>query len=282
MVHEPHEVLRRAEPRGGGKVAGTLVAPRIVQRMLRHRQQLHGGVAHILHIGRQLLRQIPVVQEVAVFVLFPGAEMHLVDVQRPVVYRLLPLSEGSVRPWKMLNVIELAGRAGAGLRVEPVGVRLVAHPAVLPGNGVFVAGIGRQIRQEALPELPLGRKGRGGGIPAVEIPYHGDRRGMGCPDAEPPAVDAVLRGGMGAEKPPAVRQTAAVIQLCPVCHRPSCPLPFPINSSRFPDVERIILNRLRQGSRCTFYLYLILYRRGRGASRRKPVENREGDLCEFS
>ena len=218
MVHEPHEILRRAEPGGGGKVSGALVAPGVIQGMLCHRQQFHGGVAHVLHVGRQLAGHIPVVQKIAVFMLPPGAQVHLIDVQRLVVHRLLGFPEGLIRPRKMLDVIKLAGGAGAGLRVEAVGVRLVAESAVRAGDGVFIAGVDRQIRHKALPELPLGGQGRFLRVPAVEVPHHGDGLGPGGPDVEPPAVDALFRGGMGAEEPPAVRQTAAVIQLCPVRH----------------------------------------------------------------
>ena len=123
--------------------------------MLRHRQQLHGGVAHLLHISRQLPGHIPVIQELAVFMLPPRAQVHLVDVQRLVVHRLLIAAEVLIRPGKMLNVIELAGGAGAGLRVEAVGVGLVAHSPVRAGHGVFIGGIDWQIRDKALPELPL-------------------------------------------------------------------------------------------------------------------------------
>ena len=35
--------------------------------------------------------------------------------------------------------------------------------------------------------------------------------GVGSPDVEPPAVDAALRSGMGAEQLPAIRQAAAVV-----------------------------------------------------------------------
>ena len=82
VVHEPHEVLGRAEPGGWGEVPGALVAPGVVQGVLRHRQQFDGGVAHILHIGGQILRQVLVVDEVPVSPLFPGAQMDLIDIQR--------------------------------------------------------------------------------------------------------------------------------------------------------------------------------------------------------
>ena len=211
MVHEPHEVLRRTETGGGGKIPRALIAPGIVQRVLRHRQQLHGIVAHVGDIGRQLPGHVPVIKKVTVFMPAPRAEMHLVNVQRPVVHRLLGAAEGIVRPVEVLNVIELAGGAGAGLRVEAVGVGLVAHSPVSAGHGVFIGGIDRQIRDKALPELPLGGKGVGPRVPAVEVPHHGNGPGVGSPDVEPPAVDAALRSGMGAEQLPAIRQAAAVV-----------------------------------------------------------------------
>ena len=218
VVYKPHEILRRTESGGRRKVSGALVTPGIIQRMLRHRQQLHGGVAHLLHISRQLPGHIPVIQELAVFMLPPRAQVHLVDVQRLVVHRLLIAAEVLIRPGKMLNVIELAGGAGAGLRMEPVGVRLVVNSAILAGNGILIAGIDGQVRKKALPELALLGKWINGQVPAVKISDHGNSLCMRRPNVEPPAVDVSLCGRMRTEEPPAVRQAAAVVQLCLICH----------------------------------------------------------------
>ena len=75
VVDEPHKVVGRAEPGGGSEIPGALVAPGVVQRVLRHRQQLDGVVAHVTDIGGQLFGQVPVVDEVPVSPLFPGAQM---------------------------------------------------------------------------------------------------------------------------------------------------------------------------------------------------------------
>ena len=186
--------------------------------MLRHRQQLHGGVAHLLHISRQLPGHIPVIQELAVFMLPPRAEMDLVNIQRLMVHRLLITAEILIRPGKMLNVIELAGGAGAGLRMEPVGVRLVVNSAILAGNGILIAGIDGQVRKKALPEFALLGKWINGQVPAVKISDYGNSLCMRRPNVEPPAVDVSLCGRMRTEEPPAVRQAAAVVQLSLICH----------------------------------------------------------------
>ena len=134
------------------------------------------------------------------------------------VHRLLIAAEVLIRPGKMLNVIELAGGAGAGLRMEPVGVRLVVNSAILAGNGILIAGIDGQVRKESLPEFALLGKWINGQVPAVKISDHGNSLCMRRPNVEPPAVDVSLCGRVCAEEPPAVRQAAAVIQLSLICH----------------------------------------------------------------
>src|SRR6185436_20019913 len=46
VVDEPHQVLRRAVARARGEVAGALVAPRAVERVLHDRHQLDVREAH--------------------------------------------------------------------------------------------------------------------------------------------------------------------------------------------------------------------------------------------
>ena len=222
VVHEPHEVLGRAEPGGWGEVPGALVAPGVVQGVLRHRQQLDGGVAHVLHIGGQLPRQVPVVDEVPVVPLFPGAQVDLIDIQRRCIDRVfgLPLPEGGVGPLESLDVVQLAGRRRPGLRVEAVGVRLPADLPVRPPHRVFIRGVDRQVRQEALPDLPLAGQRGSPLLPVVEIADHGHCLRMGGPDPEGPALPAPLFRRMGAEPAPAIRHRPLVetVRLSLFCH----------------------------------------------------------------
>ena len=50
VVDEIHEVLRRAVARARREVAGHLVAPRAVERVLHDRHQLDVREAHALHV----------------------------------------------------------------------------------------------------------------------------------------------------------------------------------------------------------------------------------------
>ena len=57
-VDEIHEVLRLAVPRGRREVAGRLIAPRAVERMLGHRQQLDVGEPERGHVLRERVRRL--------------------------------------------------------------------------------------------------------------------------------------------------------------------------------------------------------------------------------
>ena len=61
LIHKGHKVLGGAVAAGGCKIAGDLIAPAAVKRIFHHRQQLYMGVAHILDVRNQLVRQLGVV-----------------------------------------------------------------------------------------------------------------------------------------------------------------------------------------------------------------------------
>ena len=81
VVDEPHEVLRRAVARARREVAGALVAPRAVERVLHDRHQLDVGEAHALRVLGELGREVAVAEEAVGMIgrAHPGAEVHLVD-----------------------------------------------------------------------------------------------------------------------------------------------------------------------------------------------------------
>ena len=85
LVDEPHQVVGRAEPAGGREIAGTLIAPGHIQRVLGDGHQLHMGEAHLLDVGDQVLGDGAVGEKLARSGAPPGAQMDLVDVQRIVV-----------------------------------------------------------------------------------------------------------------------------------------------------------------------------------------------------
>ena len=73
LVDEILQVVRRTKAAGGGIVARTLVAPGGIQRMLRDREQLHMGEAHLLDVWGQVGRDIPVAEELPLAGAPPGA-----------------------------------------------------------------------------------------------------------------------------------------------------------------------------------------------------------------
>ena len=59
-VHEIHEVFRSAEPAGGRKISQSLISPGTVEGMFHHRHQFHMRVAHLLHVGNELVGEFRV------------------------------------------------------------------------------------------------------------------------------------------------------------------------------------------------------------------------------
>ena len=60
IVHQIHEVLRRAVAAGGGKKSQSLIAPGTVIRMFHDRQEFHVGKVHLLHVFCKFWRNLPV------------------------------------------------------------------------------------------------------------------------------------------------------------------------------------------------------------------------------
>jgi hypothetical protein len=50
VIHQVHEILRRAVARSGSEIAGGLVSPGTVEGMLHHRQEFHVSEAHAPHV----------------------------------------------------------------------------------------------------------------------------------------------------------------------------------------------------------------------------------------
>ena len=145
--------------------------------------------------------QLPVVEEAAVGAPAPGAQVDLVDVQWRVVDGVgMPVLQPLlVAPLVAVDGAELAGGAGAGFRVEGVGVRLVAQLPVRPGDGEFVGVIGLSAGDKDLPD-PIGdlMHGVGPGIPEIEITHYGYSLCPRRPDAKHIAGFSVVGGSMRA------------------------------------------------------------------------------------
>ena len=128
--------------------------------------------------------------------------MDFVEIQRlaaqraaaPVVHPL------PVRPWITVQIVELGGRIGAGLRVERVGISLELYLAVGGLNGILIVFIGGEAGDPDLPDaVPHECHGMGAHSPAVEGADHGHRSRAGRPDAKKPAGFTTLLDRMRAK-----------------------------------------------------------------------------------
>ncbi len=79
VIDQVHELLGRTIARGGREIAGGLVAPGAVERVLGDRQQFHVSEARLEHVGNQRVRDLPVAEEAPVLAPAPGAQVQLVD-----------------------------------------------------------------------------------------------------------------------------------------------------------------------------------------------------------
>src|SRR5262249_49911777 len=66
MIDEVHKVLGRAIACGGRKIAGGLIAPRSVERMLGNRHEFNMREAELIQIIAQRMRKLAVGKKVAV------------------------------------------------------------------------------------------------------------------------------------------------------------------------------------------------------------------------
>ena len=202
-VHQVLEVLGGAIAGGGGEIPRTLIAPGIVQGILRHGHQLHRGVAHVHSIPGQLIRQLAVVKGTAVGIAPPGARMHLVNIQRSGQKGLFSEAflPGAVLPG-IVQRCQLAVRPGAGGGVKGVGIRFPHGPSVRPGQAELIAVVILCPGDKALPHAV--RTLHGEQLPAGKVPGQAHRPGVGRPQAETEAAgfgmrpEPVRRGAPGA------------------------------------------------------------------------------------
>ena len=219
-VNEVHELLGVAVARGGGVVAGGLVAPGAVKGVLVDGHDLDVGVAHVLDVGNELVGEVVVaVHDAAlggelvagarvgavrarlalrlVSVATPAAEVHLEDVERlgEHVTPRAGLEVGVVAPLVAGQVKGARGGAGRHLGVGAVRVGLVE---LLAGSGldeVLVEDALLDAGNKALPDAARlsGGKRRGPLIPAVEVADDVDALDVGRPDGKVIALGAVVR-----------------------------------------------------------------------------------------
>ncbi len=184
VIDEPAEVVGRAVARRRGEEARHLVAPRAVERMLHHRQQLDVGEAERAAVVGELRRELAVGEHAVALLRHapPRAQVHLVDRQRlpgrlaigaggePVAVRPLVrrgLDDRRV-PGRQLGVPRRSGRSS----------RARDRPAC--GSGTCTAAPGTP-RERTPPRLPRSRS-----VTARRPPSHSSRRRRRSPTRRAP------------------------------------------------------------------------------------------------
>ncbi len=205
-VDEARERLGGPMPAGRREQADRLIAPGAVERILRDRQQLEVGEAHLLDVGDQPVGQL-VVAEVAVALLrhpHPGADVALVDRDRrlagigaPARGHPLGIRPGMVAepgdhgrgPGRMLGgKRERVGLERQELAVRALDLKLVDLAAPQP-------------RQEQLPDAAFDALAHrmAAAVPAIEGADHRDPLRVRRPDQEGGPLDALEGHRVGAE-----------------------------------------------------------------------------------
>ena len=195
-IHQIHKVVRRTVTGGGSKVAGTLISPALVQRILRHRQQLHIVVAHVTDVFRQAVAHLPIVEDFPVLGFLPRAQVDLVDVHHLLggAAVLLPLDPLLIAPFETTNVVDLAVGFRPRLLMEAVGVSFPLYRSIRFRDHILIAVILLGVSNRQFPcavvethHAPL--------LPIAEIADQCYMAGIGCPHTKDPAII----GGMCAE-----------------------------------------------------------------------------------
>ncbi len=199
-VDQVLEIVGRAEPRGRRVEAGDLITPRAAEGVLGDRHQLDVREAEVLDVRGQLLGQLPVGQAGT-----PGRQVHLVDgegrlVHRPRAPLLLPRA---VAPDVVRGVHD---RGGGRRRLGAPGHRVGAHRerAVGPGDLELVQRALADARQEQLPHPRAAQRAHrmGRAVPVVEVADHAHAPGVGRPDGEAGALDALVGHRVRAQRVP--------------------------------------------------------------------------------
>src|SRR5215469_7904608 len=204
MVDQVHEILRRAVARGRSEVAGGLVSPGAVKRVLHHRQEFDVSESQLADVFGEAGSDFAIGERAVVFFgnTHPGAEVDFIDCLRSTQ----GIALGA--PADPLLVLPLVGeipnyRRGTRRFFVPEGdgVGLVDAVSVAIGFNVEFVKVTRLcVGNEALPD-PRGSARMQAvrfGIPAVEAADDGNRTRVGSPDAEDHACLAVGGVWMGA------------------------------------------------------------------------------------
>ena len=201
LIDEIHEIFRGAVPCRRRVIAYHLIPPGTVQGMLHHRHQLHMGIAHLLDVRNQLLRDLPVVGiRHSLRRSRHGAQVHLIHAHRrvPCLEAAAPFQELTVLPGEALQIRHHRSRLRPKLGGIAVGVCLqIGHPALyLELEFIIVPRL--CVRQENLKDagIPKTPHLMDPSVPVVEIAHHAGPQHVRRPNGEIDAAHPFYLHGM--------------------------------------------------------------------------------------
>ena len=203
LVHKIHQVMRRAIPRSRGKIAGYLIAPRTVKRVLGERHTFNVGVPHLLCVRDQFIRELAIGIERAVFIPLPRTQVHFINVHRLFIGRMLlaPIEPAFILPGVAFQVKHLGCIAWPGFRMETIWIRLIQFVAFRCFDRIFICVILLDARDKQFPyPAIIALHGMSRTIPIVEFAHNGNADGIRRKNAENIALLSIAVFGVRAHK----------------------------------------------------------------------------------
>ena len=228
-----HEVLGRAVAARRREVAGGLVAPRPVEGMLHHRQELDVGEAHLAEVGRQRLGQARGRSAAAAARRMPAAT------SRGASRRSRSAPPSALRAARVRSHVAVAPRGtsrshtteavcgGVSQRSASGSALSTVYPLCAGDEVVLVQGAGRNAGDEALPRCPSRCAGRIGcrfTSQPLKSPATLTERAFGAHTAKkvpsrPPLLDPCARRASRAAGRASPRRTGTGPGRRAACHR---------------------------------------------------------------
>ena len=203
QVDQISKIIRAAITAGGGVIAGSLVTPGFVQRVLGNREQLNMRKAGFQHVGHQLIGQLPIGQPAPGTVMAPGARMHLIDRNRaPLpVEPVSALKPVSVAPGVLPPLGHHCGIGRPVLKGLPIRIGFGDVVAVSGCDGKLVKVSRLYSPNEYRPDtiIFVNRHGMTAAVPVVEVADHTHGLGVGCPNGKTGAFDSSLIPEVGTQ-----------------------------------------------------------------------------------
>ena len=191
VVHQVHEILRRAVARSRREISRGLVAPRTVKRMLHDRHQFHVGEVHLLDVVCQAQRGFTIGQRTIAFLRnpHPGTEVNFVNRNRRLQRislgaRFHPLLDQPIRIPDPRRQMPFVAVSRAGFQTDPLSLQRGLGCAKRCDTCTKCPCRLRAINPSQMPELPRACNGWDFGIPTVEAANHRNFTGIRRPHRE--------------------------------------------------------------------------------------------------